>query len=190
MFRSSPLKSIARSARVGGLATALLACSGGGGAELPVDAGADIRGDAASPPAGELIPGVPGVRVGTPDEVTGLAFEPLKALGAVQVRSGGQGGSHALVAFECTGLGNRINYYVRLEQLNGEGFVETAPKPSLTPIKCFADGICKVAPIFVVLGGLAPPEQWDGMQVKITVYVEGEDGGKAEAEVLGTLDRG
>ncbi len=158
-------------------------CDGG-------DCNVDCAGDAgpegglgseAGPPDGPL------VEVGIPDQETSLYFEPLSEDGEIDIRMGGQGGTHALIAIQCSGFGNRVVYQVEMKNLDGDGEIATLPLPRPRPIACDGD-VCRISPIFVLLGGLAEPEDWDGLHVEVTATVSNEDGLEASDTKTGYLD--
>jgi hypothetical protein len=127
------------------------------------------------------------VWVGVPDEQTNLKFEALDGDGLIPIRRGGQGGTHALIAIQCKGFGNRVVYQVTMKNLDGEGEIATLPLPRPRPIVCENDGVCRVSPLFVLLGGLAPPEDWDGLHVEVTATVANEDGLEGSGTATGIL---
>lgn len=128
------------------------------------------------------------VRVGSPDPNDALAFTPLPVDGRIKIRMGGQGGTHAVLGLQCSGFGNRILYEIKIEDLAGGGKVETPTLPGPRPIFCDMAGICKLVPINVVIGGLAPPEDWPNLPVKVTLTVSNADGLTATVSADGFLD--
>jgi hypothetical protein len=139
------------------------------------DAQADAQAhDARAPDASPRDEAV--VRVGVPDAETNLYFQALEPDGPIAIRMGGQGGTHALIAVQCEGFGNRISYQISMKNAEGDGEVATLPLPRPKPIACNEQGVCKVSPIFVLLGGLAEPEDWDGLRVEVTATVSNEEG--------------
>lgn len=129
----------------------------------------------------------PTVWVGTPDEATGLHFTALSDGDEIPIRRGGQGGTHALIAIQFAGFGNRVLYQVTLENLDGDGEVTTLPLPRPQPVICEDDGLCRKTPLLVLLGGLAEPADWDGLHVRASATVSNDDGLEASGSVTGFL---
>jgi hypothetical protein len=146
-------------------------------------------------PPGDASPGVTidggeaalSVRVGIPDEETGLQYTELELDGDIRVQRGGQGGSHALVALQCRGLGNKVFFQAGVHNLDGDGEVFSALLPRPRPIACDDDGLCNISPVFVQLGGVAPREEWDGLHVELSGRVWNEAGLEASGTALGYL---
>jgi len=104
-------------------------------------------------------------RSGGPD---GLDFEHLESGGSVPLYTFGQGGTHALLAVRCSGLGDRA--FVAITIRNPEdGRSVTAPagaSPRL--LACDGAGVCDLVPLLVMTGGLvAPGVDRDGLAVVI-----------------------
>ncbi len=159
------------------------ACDSGACERCATDGG---EPDTGAPEAGP--PDGPMVEVGVPDQETSLYFEQLTEDGEIDIRMGGQGGTHALIAIQCSGFGNRVLYQVEMTNLDADGGVATLPLPRPRPIACDDDGVCRISPIFVLLGGLADPDDWDGLHVEVTATVSNEDGLVASDTKTGYLD--
>lgn len=133
--------------------------------------------DANTPVPMEAGPQILPVEIGTPDEVSSTTFLELAEGGDVQLQDGGQGGTHALLALRFSGFGNWIFYEVAIQNLDGEGRVATPKLVRPRPVPCDDEGVvCRMSPIFAVIGGLADRSDWDGLHVEITGRVWNEDG--------------
>ncbi len=153
--------------------------------------GSAPNADAGPNPDGSLGDAAPELwaRVGVPDAETQLYFQPLEEDGPISIRMGGQGGTHALIAIQCAGFGNRVTHQVSMRDLDGDGEVATLPLPRPRPVSCDEAGVCKISPIYVLLGGLAEPENWDGLHVEVTATVNNADGLEASHTTTGYLTR-
>ncbi len=129
----------------------------------------------------------PWVRVGIPDAVTGIEFVAIEDGDDIPIQMGGQGGTHARIALSVSGFGNRIFYQVFLKNLDGEGEVATLPLTRARPVACDENDVCRVSPLFVLLGGLAPADEWEGLNVQATAVVSNADGESATGRVTGVL---
>jgi hypothetical protein len=127
--------------------------------------------------ANSLDAGLP-VEVGIPDSKVTTQFAPLSRDGDVTIRDGGQGGTHAMIAIRFEGFGNWVYYRVAISDLDGDSEVSTVVPLRPQPAPCDENNpeLCRKSPIFVVLGGLAEREAWDGLHVLITAEVSNEDG--------------
>lgn len=130
-----------------------------------------------------------GVEIGVPDEVTGLEFVPLEQGGAVPLESFGQGGTHASLAVRCVGFGNRAFVDVTIENLNTGETVMTQPASRPPLLLCRAEDTCDLIPLHVLTGGLADPDEKEGLPIRITAVVHNEDGLMASASAEGVLTR-
>lgn len=163
----------------------LLACN------RPIDV--ESVPDAASPEvredAGPTGPEVT-LEIGIPDPEKSSTFLELPDDGDVLIQDGGQGGTHALVALRFTGFGQWVYYQITIRDPEGGGQVMTPelirPRPMLCDEALFE---CRYSPILVVIGGLAPKEEWDGLDVEISALVRNEEGAQAVATKYATLRR-
>lgn len=108
------------------------------------------------------------VDLGVSSGPDGLDFEHLAPGGSVPLYTFGQGGTHALLAVRCRGLGERA--FVALTITNpADGRQVSAPagqSPRL--LACASDGTCDLLPLLVMTGGLVPPgTDRDGLGVVI-----------------------
>jgi hypothetical protein len=130
------------------------------------------------------------LEIGVPDRDKSSAFAELAQDGDVQIQDGGQGGTHALIALRFSGFGQWVYYQVSIRDPEGGGEVQTPdlirPRPMLCDDALFE---CRYSPILVVIGGLAPKEEWDGLHVEITAVVRNEDGAEATAVQTAYLRR-
>jgi len=145
------------------------------------DSECGVEGPLPSPdaaPVADSGPSVLQVQIGLPDEASGLEFLPLASGGDIPLETFGQGGTHATVAVRCIGLGtNRAFVDVTVENLGTGDSVMTVP--STRPQLWLCDDarhVCVQLPVHVMTGGLAPPEEKDGLAVRITAEVRDESG--------------
>jgi hypothetical protein len=126
--------------------------------------------------SGPVLPSVT-LEIGIPDPEKSSTFLELEQDGDVLIQDGGQGGTHALVALRFTGFGQWVYYQISIRDPAGGGEVATPelirPRPMLCDEELFE---CRYSPILVVIGGLAPKEDWDGLYVEIVAVVRNEDG--------------
>jgi hypothetical protein len=127
------------------------------------------------------------VKVGIPDATTGIEFVEIADGDDIPIQMGGQGGTHARIALQVQGFGNRVFYQVFLKNLDGEGEVATLPLTRARPIACDDEDVCRIGPLFVLLGGLAPSDEWEGLHVEATAVVRNEDGVEASGKITGVL---
>ena len=134
-------------------------------------------------PAGAAAEAEVWVDVGTSGGADGLAFERLEPGGPVPLYTFGQGGTHALLAVRCHGLGERA--FVSLTITNpASGSAVTAPagqSPRL--LACESGDICELLPLLVMTGGLVPPgADREGLSVVVRAEVSNLAGTAASAE--------
>ncbi len=129
------------------------------------------------------------VEIGVPDDVTGLEFVPLDEGGDIPLESFGQGGTHASLAVRCIGFGNRAFVDVTLENLETGETAMTAPASRPQLLLCRDEETCDLIPLHVLTGGLAPPDEKDGLAIGVTAEVRTEDGLVGTAEIEGVLRR-
>jgi hypothetical protein len=127
--------------------------------------------------------------LGTPDPSGNLDFVPLDDGGDIELGTFGQGGTHAILAVRCIGFGNKAFVDVTLENLSSGAMVSTLPssRPQLLVCRDEPEGACDMLPIFVMTGGLAAPEEKDGLHIRVTAKVRGEKSGEATATREGVL---
>ena len=123
------------------------------------------------------------VELGLSGGADGLEFEALEPGGSVPLYTFGQGGTHALLAVRCRGLGERA--FVALTITNpADGRSVSAPAgPSPRLLACAADGDCDLLPLLVMTGGLVPPgTDRDGLLVLIRADASNVAGAAASVE--------
>lgn len=122
------------------------------------------------------------VEIGVPDE-TGTGFVALDPGDEVAVETFGQGGNHIQLAVACTGFGNAVYPQVVIENLDGDSRIETPPYVRPQPFACDVTGRCVDTNQFVMLGGLAPVEELDGLHVRVIVRISNDEGLMDEGEI-------
>ncbi|MDH5672192.1 MAG: hypothetical protein OEZ06_08590 [Myxococcales bacterium] len=130
------------------------------------------------------------VELGIPDEETGLGFVPLMEGDEIPLETFGQGGTHATVAVRCKGFGDRAFVQVFVENLETGAVVMTIPYSSPPLLLCreeLGGETCDLLPVHVLTGGLAAPEEKDGLAVRVTAVVENEEGWVSQGSVEGVL---
>lgn len=127
--------------------------------------------------------------IGTPSPSGNLDFVPLDDGGDIELATFGQGGTHAILAVRCIGFGNKAFVVVTLENLTSGAMVSTLPssRPQLLICRDTPEGACDMLPINVMTGGLAAPEEKDGLRIRVTAKVRGEKSGEATATREGVL---
>jgi hypothetical protein len=135
----------------------------------------------------------PEVQVGIYDADT-LDFAPLKKDGDVPLRTFGQGGTHAAIAVRCIGFGNTAFVDVDIENIDAssmdEGKVISSVKmtrPQLLLCRDDDQHVCDDLPLNVMTGGLADPDEKDGLHIRITAKVHNAKGASAKATQDGVL---
>ena len=126
---------------------------------------------------------VPLVEIGTPNDA--LEFLPLEPGGDVPLETFGQGGTHMRIAIRSNGFGKRAFVDVEVENMETGEMVMTPPasRPPLLLCRDEAEFTCDLIPLFVLTGGLADPEDKDGLHVEIRARVHNEDGLEGEATI-------
>jgi hypothetical protein len=128
------------------------------------------------------------VEIGLPGGEDDLDFIPLEPGGTITLQTFGQGGTHALMAVRCIGLGSRMYVTVWMENLESGRQVSVPPAAQARPLACNDDGSCDLVPLLVMTGGLVPTgEDLDGLQVEVTAECRNEDGEEAEGSQIGVL---
>jgi hypothetical protein len=131
------------------------------------------------------------VQLGTPSADTGLDFVPFEDGSDLPLETFGQGGTHVTMAVRCVGFGNRAFVEVTLTNPATGKEVTTPPipaaKPSLLPCLPEDPQVCDLVPLFVMTGGLAAPDEKDGLLVEVRAAVRNEAGVMREARGTGVL---
>jgi hypothetical protein len=136
-----------------------------------------------SPDPANVPPVEAGVDIGLPGGADGLEFTPLEPGGGVPLQTFGQGGTHALLAVRCSGLGNRAFVSVRIENAATGAAVEAPAGPSPRLLLCREENVCDLLPLLVMTGGLVlPGEARDGLAVIVRVDASNSLGVAVSAE--------
>ena len=100
----------------------------------------------------------------------GLDFVEFESGGELHLETFGQGGTHVTVAVKVRGLGlNRAFLDVALLNLDTDARAMTAPSSRPQLWYCEDEfAVCTQARVFVMTGGLAPPNEKDGVRVRET----------------------
>jgi hypothetical protein len=127
------------------------------------------------------------VEIGLRDER--LRFHALESGGDIPLETFGQGGTHATIAVRTRGFGKLAFVDVELENLSTGETVMTVPssRPQLLLCRDAADCVCDLVPLHVMTGGLAEPDQKDGLRVRVTAEVRTEQGLTAVGSQEGVL---
>jgi hypothetical protein len=140
---------------------------------------------ACSPSSDDTLPALPEVSVdlGVSSGPDGLDFQHLEPGGSVPLYTFGQGGTHALLAVRCSGLGERA--FVAITITNpADGRQVSAPagqSPRL--LACASAQACDLLPLLVMTGGLVPPgTDRDGLAVVIRADASNLEGMAASVE--------
>lgn len=117
---------------------------------------------------------------GGPD---GLDFQHLDPGGSVPLYTFGQGGTHALLAVRCSGLGERAFVAITITNPADGRRVSAPAGQSPRLLACMSSGICDLLPLLVMTGGLVPPgADRDGLAVLIRADASNSDGMAASVE--------
>jgi hypothetical protein len=129
------------------------------------------------------------VEIGTPGGDDGLLFVPLEPGGDIALETFGQGGTHGTLAVRARGLGtNRAFLDVTMESADDGRTVSTVP--SIRPQLWLCDDareVCDYLPVHVMTGGLAAPEDKNGLRVIVSAAVRGENDRAGEGRQEGVL---
>ena len=113
----------------------------------------------------------------------GLEFEHLEPGGSVPLYTFGQGGTHALLAVRCVGLGERAFVAISISNPADGRSVSAPAGQSPRLLGCNTDGSCDLLPLLVMTGGLvAPGTDRDGLAVLIRADASNLDGLAASVE--------
>ena len=133
----------------------------------------------------DALPAPPEVSVdlGVSSGPDGLDFQRLEPGGSVPLYTFGQGGTHALLAVRCSGLGERA--FVAITITNpADGRQVSAPagqSPRL--LACTSPSACDLLPLLVMTGGLvAPGSEREGLAVLIRADASNLQGLAASVE--------
>ena len=129
------------------------------------------------------------VEIGKPSPAGDLEFVPLDEGDDIALGTFGQGGTHAVLAVRCIGFGNKAFVDVSLENLGSGATVGTLPssRPQLLICREEPEGACDMLPIYVMTGGLAEPNEKDGLRIRVTADVHNEQGDEASGSREGIL---
>jgi hypothetical protein len=138
-----------------------------------------------SSPPGAVSAGPPQVSVdlGLSGGADGLEFQHLEPGGSVPLYTFGQGGTHALLAVRCVGLGERAFVAISISNPEDGRSVSAPAGQSPRLLACNADGSCDLLPLLVMTGGLvAPGTDRDGLPVVIRADASNREGLAASVE--------
>jgi len=108
------------------------------------------------------------VDLGVSSGPDGLDFEHLEPGGSVPLYTFGQGGTHALLAVRCSGLGERAFVAITISNPADGRMVSAPAGQSPRLLACNDAGVCDLLPLLVMTGGLVPPgADRDGLAVLI-----------------------
>ena len=135
----------------------------------------------------------PGAASGGPPQVSvdiglsggsdGLEFEHLDPGGSVPLYTFGQGGTHALLAVRCVGLGERAFVSITISNPADGRSVSAPAGQSPRLLACAPDGSCDLLPLLVMTGGLVPPgTDRDGLAVVVRADASNLEGVAASVE--------
>lgn len=163
LLSSVPLRGLTRPSAWLGLGLLLSACSGD---------------DEPPPPEPS-----PWVDVGVTSGDDGLGFEALPPGGAVPLYTFGQGGTHALLAVRCSGLGDRVFVSVSIQNIATGDEVSAPAGQDPRLLLPRGEGVYDLLPLLVMTGGLvAPGEERDGLPVVVRVDASNLAGAAASIE--------
>jgi hypothetical protein len=130
----------------------------------------------------------PWVDIGLSAGEGGLGFERLETGGEVPLFTFGQGGTHALLAIRCAGLGSRAFVNVTITNLQTGTQVQSTPSASPQLLLCREPEVCDLVPFLVMTGGLTEPgQERDGLPVRVEAEAHNVAGDRARAEREGVL---
>src|SRR5689334_23023708 len=135
------------------------------------------------PGPGSEEPAQASVDIGLSSGPDGLEFEHLEAGGSVPLYTFGQGGTHALLAVRCVGLGERAIVAITISNPVDGRSVSAPAGQSPRLLACNAEGSCDLLPLLVMTGGLVPPgTDRDGLAVLIRADASNLAGAAASVE--------
>jgi hypothetical protein len=129
------------------------------------------------------------LQIGIPDPEDDLQFMPLEPGGDIPLQTFGQGGTHALLALRTIGFGQEVFTKVTLENVQtgaSESTVE-GTRPMLLLCRDESQHVCDLIPMFVLTGGIAAPDEKDGLAIRVLAEAHNDAGLEATAEIEGVL---
>jgi hypothetical protein len=134
--------------------------------------------------------GVVSVDVGVTGGPDGLDFVALEPGGEISLHTFGQGGTHALLAVRCIGMGNRA--FVSVVITNLETGREASAPAGTSPrlLLCEDEWTCDLLPLLIMTGGLVADSDGTAIPVRISAEAQNADGIGASVEreaVLSTV---
>jgi hypothetical protein len=130
----------------------------------------------------------PWVDIGLSAGEGGLGFARLEPGGEVPLLTFGQGGTHALLAIRCVGLGSSAFVNVTITNLQTGTEVRSAPSASPQLLICREPEVCDLVPFLVMTGGLtAPGQERDGLPIRIDAEAHNVAGARARDERTAVL---
>jgi hypothetical protein len=128
-------------------------------------------------------PALASVDIGLSGGADGLEFIALEPGGAVPLYTFGQGGTHALLAVRCKGLGSSAFVSVEITNSQSGDAVSAPAGPSPRLLLCREPDVCDLLPLLVMTGGLVPPgTDRDGLAVSIHVDASNAAGRAASVD--------
>jgi hypothetical protein len=125
----------------------------------------------------------PWVDIGLSAGEGGLGFARLEPGGEVPLLTFGQGGTHALLAIRCAGLGSSAFVNVTITNLQTGTQVQSTPSASPQLLICREPELCDLVPFLVMTGGLtAPGQERDGLPIRIDAEAHNAAGERAREE--------
>jgi hypothetical protein len=125
----------------------------------------------------------PRVDIGLSAGEGGLGFERLEPGGEVPLLTFGQGGTHALLAIRCVGLGSSAFVNVTITNLQTGTEVRSTPSASPQLLICREPEVCDLVPFLVMTGGLTEPgQERDGLPIRVDVEAHNVAGARAREE--------
>ena len=131
------------------------------------------------------------LQIGIPDPEDDLAFLPLEPGDDIPLQTFGQGGTHASLALRTIGFGKEVFTRITLENVD-TGASESTPdstRPMLLLCRDEQEHVCDLIPLFVLTGGIAAPDEKDGLAIRVIAEAHNEAGVEATAMIEGVLRR-
>jgi len=122
------------------------------------------------------------VDVGVTGGADGLDFVALEPGGEISLHTFGQGGTHALLAVRCIGLGNRAFVSVVITNLatGREASAPAGASPRL--LLCEDEQTCDLLPLLIMTGGLVADSDGSSIPVRLRAEAHNADGIRASVE--------
>lgn len=131
------------------------------------------------------------VDIGLTSGVDGLDFAALEPGGEVPLYTFGQGGTHALLAVRCSGLGKRAFVDVSITNLGTGDEVTAGSTESPRLLLCRDERVCDLLPLLVMTGGLVDPgTERNGLPVRVKADARNLAGAAASVERDAVLSTG